>query len=447
MSAALVLLVHATQLLAGWLLLLRLAPEHARRWTAALPRALLLGTLAIAVQLLVASALRLPFGLTLLLLPWWLAAAVVARRWRPAATTTPAVSGAPHLAALALAVALAAIALASGLQQPLVASDGMANAGLAARVYEVQRGVDLQAVGQLRAEAWGSYPPLVALNETLIFLAAGDARVFLVKPFFALLLLALLLLLVEACFARLPPRRALPAALLLLLTPVLAAGGTSGYLDEAFTAFVLLAALTADELRTHPTRGRALLLAAAGAGALLTKPQGLLPGLLVAAWLLVLLARRRLAPRAALPALLVLLAAAALWPIVVRAHDLSAPAEVAPDLSDKLALLGRGLRALGLALASVLPLDAERFHTWGLTWVAGLALAALALARRETRARSGAYALAGAVQLGACALTVAAIPVNFEWAFDTGLSRWMLHLLPWLVLAALPALEERAAPG
>jgi len=321
----------------------------------------------------------------------------------------------------------------------------MNNSGLAARVYEVHRSVDLEAVAQLRAEAYGSYPPLVPLNEALVFLAAGDARAWLVKPFFALALLALMLLLVETCFARLPPRRALPAALLLLLTPVLASGGVNGYLDELFTAWVLLAALTADELRTSPTRSHALLLAAAGTGALLTKPQGVLVGVLCAAWLSWLLACRRLAPRAAAPAILALLAAGAFWPLLVAAYGLAAPTSIAPDLSDTVALLGRTGRALGMALASVLPLDARRFETWGLTWALGLLLAGVALVRRASRARSSAWLLAGAVQLGGCAVTIAAIPVNFEWAFQTGLARWMVHLLPWLALAALPALEERAA--
>ncbi|HEX5009903.1 MAG TPA: hypothetical protein VFY71_05840 [Planctomycetota bacterium] len=443
MSALLVLLVHLTQLLAGWLLLGALAPEHARRWTAAVPRALLLGPLAIALEMLLASALHVPFGLAVLLLPWWLAAAVVARRRRAAAAMEPAVTGREHLAALTLVVALATMALTSGLAQPLVAGDGMSNSGLVARVYEVQRSLDLHAVARLRAESYTSYPPLVPLNEALVFLAAGDARSWLVKPFFALALLALMLLLVEACFARLPPRRALLAALLLLLTPVLASGGTSGYLDELFTAWVLLAALTADELRGAPTPGRALLLAAAGAGALLTKPQGVLVGLLCVGWLVVLLARRRLEPRAGAPALLGLLAIGALWPLLVAAYGLSAPMSLAPELSDTLALVGRTARALGMALASVLPLDTFRFQTWGLTWLAGLLLAALALVRRASRARTSAWLLAGAVQLGGCAFTVAAIPVDFEWAFQTGLSRWMLHLLPWLALAALPALEER----
>jgi hypothetical protein len=445
MSAALVLLVHLTQLLAGWLLLGALAPEHARRWTAAVPRALLLGPLAIALEMLLVSALHVPFGLAVLLLPWWLLAAVVAWRRRWAAATAPAITGPAHLAAFSAAVALATMALTSGLAQPLVSGDGVANAGLAARVYEVHRSVDLDAVARLRAEVYGSYPPLVALNEALVFLAAGDARVWLVKPFFALVLLALMLLLVEACFSRLPPRRALPAALLLLLTPVLASGGANGYLDELFTAWVLLAALTADELRTSPTRGRALLLAAAGAGALLTKPQGVLVGLLCAAWLAALLARRRLAPRAAAPAVLALLAAGALWPLLVAAHGLSAPTSIAPDLSDTLGLLGRTIRALGMALASVLPLDETRFQTWGVTWLVGLLLAALALGRPASRARTSVWVLAGAVQLGGYAVTVAAIPVNFEWALQTGLSRWMLHLLPWIALAALPALEERTA--
>jgi hypothetical protein len=53
--------------------------------------------------------------------------------------------------------------------------------------------------------------------------------------------------------------------------------------------------------------------------------------------------------------------------------------------------------------------------------------------------------LAATLQLVGYALTIGAIPLNFEWAFHTGLTRWMLHLLPWLALAALPALEERTA--
>jgi hypothetical protein len=444
MSVLLVAWVLAAQLLAGWLLLAMLVPEHARRWTAALPRALLLGPLALALEMLLASALGVPFGLPVLLLPWWLLGAVVAWRRGFRVTAAPEISTA-HLVALTLATALGAMALGSGLAQPLVSGDGMSNAGLSARVFETQRAVDLDAVERLRAEVNGRYPPLLALNEALLFLAAGEARVVLVKPFFALMLLALLLLLVEACFARLPPARALPAALLLLLTPLLAAGGTSGYLDELFAAQVLLLALCADELRLAPTRRRALLLAAAGAACVLTKPHGVLLALFGVAWLALLVARRRLAPRDAVPAAAALFAAVLLWPAFLAGHELPSPAVMTPDFSDPLAVAGRTLRALGYGLASVLPHDAGRFHVWGVTWAVGLPLAAVALARHASRPRAAIFLLAAAVQFGAGALTVASIPLDFEWALGTGTGRWMIHLLPWLVLAALPALEERAA--
>ena len=446
MSVLLLIAVHATQLLAGWMLLAVLAPEHTGRWISALPRALLIGPLLLALEMLLLSALGVPLSLPVVLLPWWAGAALLLRRRRPA-PAVPEVSGRAHLAALALATALGATALASGLAQPLVSGDGMTNAALSARVFETQRAVDLDAVERLRAEVNSRYPPLLALNEALLFLAAGDERVWLVKPYFALMLLALLLLLVEACFTRLPPERALPAALLLLLTPVLAAGGTTGYLDELFAAEVLLLALCADELRLAPTRRHALLLAAAGAACALTKPHGVLPALLAVAWLAVLVARRRLAPRDAIPAVAALLALALVWPAHLAGHTLRSPAALIPDFSDPVAALGRTLQALGYGLTIVLPLDAERFHVWGLTWLVGLPLAAVALARRATRWHVAPWLVAGAVQFVAGAVVVAVLPLDFEWALGTGTGRWMIHLLPWLVLAALPALAPRAPDG
>ena len=67
--------VYATQLVAGLVVVRALAYEGSASGRVA--RALLLGPAAITVQCLLYDLLSLPFTLLLVLLPWWIAAAVV----------------------------------------------------------------------------------------------------------------------------------------------------------------------------------------------------------------------------------------------------------------------------------------------------------------------------------------------------------------------------------
>ena len=70
--------VYATQLVAGLVVVRALAYEGSASGRVA--RALLLGPAAITVQCLLYDLLSLPFTLLLVLLPWWIAAAVVVAR-------------------------------------------------------------------------------------------------------------------------------------------------------------------------------------------------------------------------------------------------------------------------------------------------------------------------------------------------------------------------------
>ncbi len=445
MSVALVALVLATQALSGWLVLRALAPDLSGRWTTALPRALLLGPLVLTLQMLACDAAGVPLRLPALLLPWWALAGLAAwrRRGRPAAEREPL--GPAHLAALGLAFALGGLALGAGLLQPLRAGDPLTNAALSGRVAATLGSLDADRILALQAPVFASYPPLVAFNEAALFRAAGEGWARAAMPFFALAQLALLLLLVETCFERARPARALPLALLLLLAPTVATGGATGYFDERFAASVLLLGLTLSDLHRRPGAPRALLAAAAAVACALTKPQGLVVAAVAALLLAASLARGRLPVRAALAALGLLAAGCALWPVFAHARGLDPPPELVPHWPGAASLAARMAEALTFAARQALPLDAAAWSAWGLAWPALLALGAVGLARRSTRALAGMALLAGALQLAGYVAMVACISIDFEWSLATGLGRWLLHLLPWAALAAAAAIEEPAA--
>jgi len=446
-SLALVPLVLATQGLAGWLVLRGLAPDLARRWTAAVPRALLLGPAALALQMLALEAAGRPLSLAWVLGPWWAAAGLLAWRARTRgaqalAPRGPEVRGPAHLAALALACVLGGLALGTGLLQPLVAGDPVTNAALVGRVVATHGRLDAAALQALQAPAFAAYPPLVAFNEALLFRAAGESWARAALPFFALAQLALLLLLVEACFERLRPARALPLALALLLAPTLATGGASGYFDERFAACVLLLGLTLRELDERPDAGRAALAAAAALGCALTKPQGLVPAVLAALLLALRLGRGRLPARAALPALALLAAGVAAWPLLAGARGVHTPPDLVPHWPGVHEALARTGAALDCAARVALPPAPGAFAAWGLAWPLLLALSAAALARRATRAAAALPLACAALHLLAYAGLAACTQLDVDWLLATGLPRWLLHLLPWLLLAGATALED-----
>jgi hypothetical protein len=320
-GTAAVAFVYATQGLAGALLGRALeAPDAPHAATERLARALLLGPLALTIQMLCFAALGLPFGVASLTLPWWLIAGAVT--WRANRDAQAAGRPAPRppgggarTAVIVLAGVLVVSSLVVGLQMPVHTGDAMNNYAVNARVFETQRGLAPETLAALAVPGHTENPPLVALNEALIFLAAGPARAWAIKPFFTLAYAALLLLVIEACFRELDARHAVPVALLAMLTPIWASQASDGYADLRLTAGVLLLALEGRALwRARATRALPAFIAAALVCAA-TKHEGVALAGLACGLPLLAAVRRRLRPRAATAAIVATLALALAWPL------------------------------------------------------------------------------------------------------------------------------------
>lgn len=444
--AAAVVLVYATQGLAGALVGAALERRTVPRAASErLARALLLGPLAIAAQMIVMAVLGIPFGVAPIVAPWWLAAAGLGWRARRTPRTKPLgarprAAGGARAALLLSAAALVLLALVVGLQMPVHTGDAMNNYAVNARVFETQRGLAPEAFARLALPGHTENPPLVALNEALLFLAAGPARAWAVKPFFTLAYAALLLLVIEACRRELPPRRALPVALAAMLTPIWASQASDGYADLRLTAGVLLLALEGRALWRAPSgRGLAALVAAALACAAL-KHEGVAVAGLACALPLLLAWRGRLPARHAAAAVAGLATLALAWPLYAHRTATMPLPLVGPEWRDAGRALSRLPDVLAGLAALTLDADAKGNPFWGAFWPAAGALALVGLLRP---ARRGAVLAALAALAAHAALYVAVFaltPVDLDWHVLTAGTRLVVHLSPWALLAAVAAL-------
>jgi hypothetical protein len=463
MSLALLLLVYATQWLAGRLVLGAL-DTGLRPASGRLARALLLGPTALAVQMLLLDALGLRFSLALLLAPWWLAGGWLEwqrRRQRAGAGATiravpvPAPGGAWRAGALGLALLLFALTLAGGLQRPVHTTDAMNNFALVARVYATQGSLAPEAVKALTVQGHVDYPPLVALNEAALFLAGSEDPGLAIKPFFALGLLALLLLVIEACFAALRPRTAAMAAAFTMLLPLPALMAIDGYPDVLLCAAVLLLALQGRELLAAPSLRAGLLYASCVACCGLLKFEGLalaLPAALLP-WLACLRSKRDagegLRAGAATAAVALALLLCLIWPLHLARHSLGHPPGVGAAWHD----LPRALeRWPGVARAMLMLTAASEMEggwVWGLFWPVAVALLLAGLLQRETRRAVALPAALLLVHLAFYVTVLALSPFDLEWHVGTAGPRFLMHVEPWALLAALAALgpARREAPA
>jgi hypothetical protein len=459
-DGAAVVLVSATQGLAGALALRALdRPGAQRTATERLARALLLGPLALAAQMLCMAAAGIPFGVAAIAAPWWLLAAGVVWSARRRAGAGPAAdaaadaarpppSGGARAAVLVLVLALTLLSLGLGLHTPVHTADAMNNYAVNARVYETQRGLAPEALDALVLPGHTENPPLVALNEALIFLAAGPARAWAIKPFFALAYAALLLLVIEACWRELPARRALPVALVALLTPIWASQSTDGYADLRLTAGVLLLALEGRALWRAPSaRGLPLFVAAALACAAV-KHEGVALAGLACGWPLLLAARRLVPARAAAASIAVLAALTVAWPLYAM-RTASMPLPLAqPAWYD----IGRAFARLPEVLARLADLmlatDGRGHLFWGVSWPAAGALALWGLLLGGRRAAVLPLLVLLAAHTALYVAVFALTPEDLTWQMDTAGARLVMHLSPWALLAAVAALgaaQRRAA--
>lgn len=450
-DAAAVALVYATQLAAGWIVLNALRPPRAgdraaldpRRWS----RALLIGPALIALQMLAMSCAGLPFGVTAVVAPWGLLAAALALRSRrgtpaaiamstaaAAATPRPPLPRAQRLV-LALAVALFVVALVSGLWMPVNTGDAMNQFALNARVFETHGSLAPQALKALAIPGHVEYPPLVSLNEALLFDAGGPARALVIKPFFALAYLAWMLLVIEAGFAFMPAGAAAFLSLIALLAPAAALGAPDGYADVRLAASVLLLALAGRALWLQPGRRRLLLFALCAVACALTKLEGIAVGLAAAALPVALVLRRRMRAGETLAVALAMLALVTAWPIYAHSEGLGQMALLGEEWHDGAAGLSRLPGVLGTMLLMMLDVGLTVRH-WGLFWLVTLALALWSLRERECRAAVALALLCGAAQLLLYAAVLALTPADLEWHVTTAAPRMLLHVAPWALLAA-----------
>jgi hypothetical protein len=435
MSALLVLAVYLTQIVAGLVVVELLHGRGAfhgggpgRRFA----RALLLGPAAIALELMAFHALGVPIALPFALVPWWLAALALARRLvqPPAERDEPTQGFERALAAVALAGF--AVLLFVGTRFPVYRGDEVNNFAVNARVFEVHRSLAPDALNGLIENGHPEYPPLVALNETLLFQAEGDTLGFAAKPFFSLAWLAWALLVVEAV-RKLAPPLAVCAALLAMLVPELASFATRGMADLRLTATMLLLVLEAraflrnvDERRAR----RAGAVAAAAVAAALTKNEGVAIATLATLALAPFAVRVLGARRAGLGALATL-ALVWTWPVFKAVHDIR-------DVYLGAAKPGLHLDQLGTIARELarLPFGSElgTQPSWGVLWLAAGIAAGIGFWSRTARRELGLLGLGLAVHVALYAAVFSATPHDLRWHLSTAGPRLLFHTAPWLVL-------------
>ncbi|RKY18974.1 MAG: hypothetical protein DRQ55_11925 [Planctomycetota bacterium] len=404
-----------------------------------LARVLLLGPLGITLSMLALHLAGLRFSLAAICVPWWLAALVFRRElW---ATLKPAAAcrSVPRRVLLVLAGGLFALALVVGLRTPVYSGDGLDNVALAARVFETSGSFDFELLARLPGVGGTSYPPLVAANEALVFMASGEQRARDIKPLFALAWLAYLLLVIELAFRHLPPRHAWLAALPFLTLPLAGSHAVIGYTDLHLTALLLLLCL---ELRDP------VALALVAGACALTKNEGLVVAgasglmlLLPGPWLR---SGARSSARTLAVALCLLIPLASAWPLLKAWHGLHSVhmqaggelslGELLPRLSNIARAFGARLISSGQARYSV--------HAPLALLTAGLALAA-------ARARGCGALLCWlgvfVAHVGLYAAVLVRHPLGSDWQLNVAAGRLMLHTTPWLLLLLLLSLKRLSA--
>ena len=441
----LVAVVYASQYVAGDVVVGALRRGQPLRVTERVAQSLLLGPAALAAQMILFSLAGIPFSLGAILAPWWgalLLRRLMRRRGPVGVGCEPAQ---PAGAARGAAVALVAAALVLwggllwlGLRSPVYESDPMNNYALAARIFETHRGLAGDDIAGLRAVGHVEYPPLVALNEALVFMAAGEERLRTVLPFFALAWLAFQLLVIAVACSRLRPWLAVPVASIALLVPELYGLGTVGLADLRLSACVLLLGLEARRLIRAPGGATAVRLAAAAAACALTKNEGMVVAAVATLPLLWLVVRRRLGARAGLASIALVVAAATVWVGYLAAHGARggywSPAAVGESEGVAARLAAAIAGFWGFACAS-LP---SPFY--GVLWPAAAAATLAGLIGGRSRRETLATLAALLAHLGLYSLLLAVISQPVEWSVVTSAVRMLDHAVAWPVLLIVVAL-------
>ncbi len=330
------------------------------------------------------------------------------------------------------------------MQTPIYSSDAVRNFAIHAKVYAEHRSLAPDALNAIRVGGHREYPPVVALNEALLFQAAADTRY--AKPFFALAYLAFLLLVVEAVARRLRPAFAVPLGVLFLCLPQAAYAGGNAMADLPLTACFLLLGLELRSILAWPSAAGVLRIGLLAGLAASIKNEGLAVGALaliaLGLWGLrgARLSRASLAGGAAIAVLLV-----APWQAFKRAHGISerylahAVDQNPLENIDRVLPIARKFASVAFQPEQV-GAPAPAFHGW-------LALAVLAYValHRDRWRRTLPFLLALGVHVGLYAAVFLVTPRAFEWHIASASERLLLHTLPWLLLLCAAALGGPAA--
>ncbi len=434
-AVALTIAVYATQLAAGFVLLALLGRGSDLRPEERLSRALLLGPAALALELILCHYISVPFRLELVLPPWWILFFFLRRRVFAASVSRPA----PPAWLFVLVAALLVASLAHGLIIPVHTGDELWNFATIARIFETSGSLAPAALSSAFDTGHVEYPPLIALNEALVFLASGDARAWAVMPFFAFAGLASWLLVIELCCRRLPRRVAGPLAAMFLLWPAGYGLSATGVADLRLIASILLVVAEVTRMLERESMSCGIAAAAGVAVCALTKNEGIAFTALAFPVLFVSMRRAGLSlPRSA-ATFLVSGTVALVWPFFLMTNGIEGLYEsgiTGESFLERLPRLGTVIRHMALLPFSR---DEGGYLDWGVIWPVALCIAAAGLLRGRRR---GTVAFVSALLLAHILLYVLAFtftPSPLEWHLRTASARLFLHTYPLLLLLACTA--------
>jgi len=418
-----VLWVYATQFVAGVVVVRALDFDGSP--SARVARALVLGPMAVAVQCVVYSLVAVPWNLALVLVPWWLAGvAIVTRRgirWSPQPR-----SHAERALFAGIGIVFA-LSVWFGLSLPMIAGDAVANFAVFGKLLAVHGGLSADVLQSVKMPGHPEYPPLIAINEALVFRAAAPNGETAIRLFFSFAWLAFAFLTFEA-FRELERTLAVLLTALVVATPLLWEFGHNGYADLRLTASGLLLLLECRRWLSRHDRRAALGVALAAAACALTKNEGMMLAGAALAFLLVTGFRSR-SLIAAAPAALVMVVLGGLWPAWKLTHGIAEPflagaAEQGVDI-------GRVPRIVGFFLADMFRSQAHGSLSWGVLWpLGGVAIVVCGVLRDR---RVWPYVIGFAAHLGVYTAAFVVTPHPLEWHLATAAPRLLLHTLPWLI--------------
>ncbi|MFQ5503756.1 MAG: hypothetical protein ACE5F1_03040 [Planctomycetota bacterium] len=441
---ALVVLVYLTQLCAGLLVACPLCKGRAGA-TGTLARALLFGPALITLQLCAYHVLQVRFGLTAVILPWWILAGLAAWRRGPGFFELGAwPSAALARATLALLAILAALNAYIGLWLPVIGGDAVLNFALNARVFATEGSFAPEALLSLKAMGHREYPPLLASNEALLFQAGGLEGARIIRPFFALAYLAVLLLVHRLCEEELGSWLAALTATAIGAAPIFWVFGENGYADLRLTACVLVVVLEGRELARRPARGLAFRLALAALACALTKNEGIPVAAACGVFLVALGVRSRLDWQSSASAFALLAAGSSFWPLFKAMHGISDLYIAGAAGQSSVENLLRLPRILVAFAGFTMDRNLNDVLHWGVLWPAAAMAIGWALFGGTERRELAVLTLCLLLHLSLYVIVFVMTPHSLEWHLQTAGGRLLLHASPWMLVLFVASIRRLA---